>query len=378
MRRRPTRVDGRTVVGGLVLVAVAVLFVPVLSPPEALAQTAPCHVPKPPPGTEATPDFATTFYVFNGEPRTVDFYFPDDPPADPDVGYPVLVWVHGGGWRNYTQALLPSEGIFQRLEDGYAIASIDYRQTCEIEPLTGAQVAWPQPLYDIWTAIIWTREFIDPARPDLQLDTERFVLWGGSTGGHMATLAATAANNSGLASRLPIVGVASLYGVYDLTDARLDEIIEGSEPPRRRWWVGEAMESLLDCGPGGATQQCALPLRWHASPIAYLDPDDPPILLMHGRNDQLVPYQNAEHFWQSASWVRGVNWGDPLVNDRTNGTDRFIYFRSTSRLDIDSQSATCVVNEGYELLDGDHGCVTGPEVPIVAAGITQFMRALIE
>ncbi len=49
-----------------------------------------------------------------------------------------------------------------------------------------------------------------------------------------------------------------------------------------------AVESFL-----GASAQEDPDLWWEASPIAWASPDDPPFLLIHGRDDRVVPYQES-------------------------------------------------------------------------------------
>jgi len=70
--------------------------------------------------------------------------------------------------------------------------------------------------------------------------------------------------------------VIALYGPMDLLDAAQD--------PAR----AEAVEGFL-----GVTAAEDPDLWREASPITWVSPDDPPFLLIHGRDDRLVPYEES-------------------------------------------------------------------------------------
>src|SRR3954467_9828502 len=109
-------------------------------------------------------------------PLLLDLYVP----AEPVVAPPIVVWLHGGGWRKGDRSFSPDlERYFARR--GYAMANVEYR-------LSG-QALFPAQLEDVRDAIRWLRE--DAER--LGLDGSAQALWGSSAGGHLAALAATTA-----------------------------------------------------------------------------------------------------------------------------------------------------------------------------------------
>src|SRR4051812_31111752 len=108
----------------------------------------------------------------------LDLDLPDAAPP-----YPLIVWIHGGGWRDGSKEDRP---LVRAVDDallahGYAIASINYR-------LSG-EAAFPAQLADCRAAVRWLRAHA----VDYQLDAAHIGVWGFSSGGHLAALLATSA-----------------------------------------------------------------------------------------------------------------------------------------------------------------------------------------
>ncbi len=107
----------------------------------------------------------------------IDLIKPENPEiAKTDAVYPCIVWIHGYGGSNH----LFHNTCGRFLEEGYAVASIDYR----IYPPN----LWPAPAVDAKGAI----RYLKANSGSLGLDPERFGIIGVSAGGHLsAYLAAT-------------------------------------------------------------------------------------------------------------------------------------------------------------------------------------------
>src|SRR6266581_1237329 len=186
---------------------------------------------------------------------------------------PVIVHVHGGGWRRGSRrAPLPVLGadFYDTLAAaGFAVAAIDYR-------LSGEAI-FPAPLEDVRAAFGWVRDHAAA----YGLDPGRVFGWGDSAGGHLALLAAL--TGAKVSSR-QIQGVVAWFPVTDLA---------------------------------------GLP-----SPVAHASAAAPPVLLMHGAADDMVPpaqsirlagalraagatvelelVPGATHFWKGANDVPGI------------------------------------------------------------------------
>ena len=92
-------------------------------------------------------------------------------------GYPVILFIHGGGWRSGNKSMdWPMAS--QLAAEGFVTATIEYRLSTES--------LYPAPIYDIKTAIRFLR-LISNKYP---IDTSHFVICGASAGGQIAALLA--------------------------------------------------------------------------------------------------------------------------------------------------------------------------------------------
>jgi acetyl esterase/lipase len=193
-------------------------------------------------------------------PLELDLYLPEG-----DGPWPVVVHVHGGGWqRGSRRHPLPRLGpdFYDRLAGhGLAVAAIDYR-------LSG-EARFPAQLEDVRAAVGWVHD----RAASYDLDPSRVFLWGDSAGGHLALLA-------GLTGA-KVHGIVAWFPVTDLAGLPADIAAAGGVPdpgPQSR-------EALLLGAPAGIVPDLAR----QASPLAHAGPDAPPVLLMHGDADDMVP-----------------------------------------------------------------------------------------
>jgi acetyl esterase/lipase len=250
--------------------------------------------------------------ILGFRPLELDLYLPLGPdgcvPDDgvPDHGgpAPVIVHVHGGGWRRGSRReplpLLGADFYDRLAAAGFAVAAIDYR-------LSG-EARFPAPLEDVRTAVSWVRD----NAAAYGLDAGRVFLWGDSSGGHLALLAALTGTK--------VAGVVAWFPVTDLAGLPSDVAEAGGEPDAGP----ESREAQLL----GAAPRAVPSLAGQASPVTHAGPDAPPILLMHGAADDMVPaaqsirlaealsaagaavelelVPGATHFWNGASDVAGI------------------------------------------------------------------------
>ncbi len=105
--------------------------------------------------------------------RLADIYLPTSAAAP----IPVVIWLHGGGWRFGDRHLAPDLALFAQ-SSGLAVVSIDYRLSDEAK--------FPAPVEDVKTAVRWVRS----VAPNFGFDQHHVGLWGSSAGAHLAACAA--------------------------------------------------------------------------------------------------------------------------------------------------------------------------------------------
>ena len=211
-------------------------------------------------------------------PLELDLYLP--PAADTPA--PVVVFLHGGGWRlGSRRSLGPSYAgttphpFEQVAAAGIAVASVDYR-------LSGERT-WPAQLHDVKAAVRWLR-----ARgPEAGLDPERIGAWGESAGGQLALLLGLTGDPERggdldgdvgiVAGSSAVSAVAAWYAPSDLT-ALPDDLGADS-----------AAEDTREAQLFGAPLSSVPEVVRQASPISYASGAATPILLLHGDADRLIP-----------------------------------------------------------------------------------------
>jgi len=221
-----------------------------------------------------------------GRGHLLDLYRPDHSDR-----VPVLVWTGGSAWLadNGKDSAEPIAAEFTAR--GYAVAGVSIRSS--------AQARFPAQLHDIKAAIRWLRSNAG----EYGLDPDRFVVMGDSSGGWTAAMATLTSDRPELEGTVGVTGVSSavLAGVafYPPTQflAMDEQMLPGAVAPFN------AMMGLTDChnDPGspesrlvGAPIQTVPDLVRAASPLAYAHRDSPPLMLLHGRLDPLVPHGQSE------------------------------------------------------------------------------------
>jgi len=210
-----------------------------------------------------------------GRPLRLDLYLPQG--AGEQV--PVIMWLHGGGWRIGDRKLGPDLSRFFA-ERGFAMASIDYRLSGEAK--------FPAQMEDVRAAIEW----IGGKGAEFGLDSAKLGLWGSSAGGHLAAMA-------GVLFPDKVKAVVDGYGPTDFLqmDAhRISEAQAASDPESVRLHPGQ-----LSADPDSPESQLLgapileVPDRVKAAnPITYVNSGMPPFLIMHGISDLAVPYHQSE------------------------------------------------------------------------------------
>ena len=193
---------------------------------------------------------------------------------------PVIVYFHGGGYFSGSkeQGIPASVGM---ASGGYFAVTAGYR-------LAGT-ASFPAQIEDGKAVIRFLREHHE----QLHIDPKRIGVWGHSAGGHLAAMLAVtegvAALEGGGATdiSLAVTCAVPISGFSDVLDFSPDE------PPRMlRPWLRVEGEAYP-------------PMARLASPITHVDAADPPMFILHGEDDRIVPVRQAE-LLQEALQAAGV------------------------------------------------------------------------
>ena len=200
-------------------------------------------------------------------------------PAGRGGPFPVIVYVHSGGWIGGSRTTIPDFILQQMDRAGIAVVSIDYRLT--VQGVDGSIAnAFPVPDTDVDRAV----RYVKANAATWDLDPTRVVLAGASAGGHLAALAAAAPGvfvdptlPADLARVSPRVsGVIDVIGISDFsTFATAGGMAPG------------LMTTFLDCR-NSQVDECDRATVETASVATHLDADAPPAFFAYGTADGLV------------------------------------------------------------------------------------------
>lgn len=220
----------------------------------------------------------------------VDIYIPEGG-ADK---YPGLVYIHGGGWMEGGRSSCPGKAL---AKGGYVVACIDYRLVGK-EGTCSPDAIFPAAVQDVKSAVRWLRQ---NART-YQVDADNIGLIGDSAGGYLALLAGVSkgaklfANTQNSGPSDAVQAVVDWYGPVDVTemeiaftdDACKVEYLDLADVYRgnANFEITYAWSRFLG---GALDSKTVLERARKASPLSYLDGGDPPVLIIHGADDPLVP-----------------------------------------------------------------------------------------
>jgi acetyl esterase/lipase len=200
-------------------------------------------------------------------PLHLDLFVPALPAG---ASFPVVVYIHGGGWHKSDRAERATWPAL--LRHGLAVASIDYRLT--------DQAPFPAQIHDCKGAI----RFLRAHAAKYHLDGAHIGAWGPSAGGHLAALLGTSAGDrelegdvgGNLTESSLIQAACDWYGPIDILTC-----VNGD-------WDHVLFKPLF----GGPVNE-HLDLVEKASPNLHISPRCPPFLIMHGDSDGKVAIEQS-------------------------------------------------------------------------------------
>jgi acetyl esterase/lipase len=208
-------------------------------------------------------------YIENGHQRQkLDLFVP----KNGDGPLPLIIWIHGGGWSGGSKDGCPMAFYVTK---GYVVASLNYRLS--------QHAIYPAQIDDCQAAIRWLRKNASKYK----IDPDLVGVVGASAGGHLAALVGVAgAGTKNKPDRVDVQCVVDVFGPTDFLT-----IWSQSDPKTT------AIKHNEPDSPEGKLFGGAIPekteLASQASPVMHVTKDAPPFLILHGKKDRLVPWQQS-------------------------------------------------------------------------------------
>jgi acetyl esterase/lipase len=238
----------------------------------------------PPAGTGAVPELiggqsATITYCNHEKARITE-------PQDVSDPAPVALYVHGGSWVSGdldTGGFIINQIGPALVRAGFVVVSVDYR--------LGPDQPWPAQIEDVKCAVRYLRANAS----QLNVNPNEIGAWGQSAGGHLVSLLATAGPSAGWD-----------VGAYTDQSSKIEAVVDMAGP--------EDLLTMGNQGDSGVVQDSFISLLGSippqrlgaalkaASPVTYVAKGDPPFLIFHSTNDEIVyPQQSQELAWDLAA-----------------------------------------------------------------------------
>ncbi len=224
-----------------------------------------------------------TYATVSGDKLQLDIAIPPG-----DGPFPCVVCLHGGAWSMGSRRDLSGAGkdksgkatpswIEVIAEKGYVAASVSYR--------LAPKDKFPAMIEDSRAAV----RFLRANAKTYKIEPDKFAALGFSAGGHLALLTGMCDKSVGfdVGENLDVSGkvqcVVDFFGPTDLAMyGKSEEIEKGYLVPV----FGK------ECKTDPAVYK-------KASPISYVSKDAPPILLLHGTFDLIVPVKHSEDLYKA-------------------------------------------------------------------------------
>jgi acetyl esterase/lipase len=216
-------------------------------------------------------------------------------PETGDGPFPLVVFIHGGGWAAGNKAQYDG-ALLEWNKRGYVAATVEYR--------FAPKYKFPAQVEDVKCAVRYLRS----RAKELKINPEKVGACGDSAGGHLSLMLGLMDPKDGLEGKSgcadqssKVQAVVNFYGPTDFS-------VEGTFNP----FVVKLVSDFL----GTADQK--QPVCAQASPITYINKGDPPVLTLQGTKDPLVP-EDQQHRLHKALKEAGVEEHLEIIQDGGHG-----------------------------------------------------------
>lgn len=232
-------------------------------------------------------------YANKSQSEKLDIYLPNEGNGP----FPVIIAIHGGAFKMGNKTGGDLAAMFEGLNRGYAVVSVDYR-------LSG-EATFPAAVNDIKAAI----RFIRQNASKYNLNPDKIALWGDSAGGNLASIAGTTGGTNDLYDTSlgysdvsdDVNAVVDWFGPINFLEMDSQFQASGITPKFGKTSSETSPESAYI----GKLITEAKDIVAKANPETYITKDDPAFLIEHGTQDANVPTQQSINFAQKLESVLG-------------------------------------------------------------------------
>jgi len=229
-------------------------------------------------------------YVGDGQAyHNLDIYLP----AEIKDSYPVIIYVYGSAFLSNNSKGQGMNTVGAALLDaGYAVVTPNHRSSSD--------AIYPAQLHDIKAVI----RFVRGNAGKYKFDTAFVGISGSSSGGQASMLAGTTGGITEATIDGITMNLEGNLGDYTSYSSSVDAVVN---------WFGPVDLLVLDsCGSSMDNKAADSPasrlvggpiyenesLVKFTNPSTFLDANDPPILLIHGDADEIIPICSSEFFYE--------------------------------------------------------------------------------
>lgn len=194
----------------------------------------------------------------------LDFYRPEG-----DGPFPIVICIHGGGWCMGNKSEFKDFQV-NMAKMGIASASVQYRLIPKHK--------FPAQIDDCTNAL----KYLAAEKVKFKIDPKRVMTMGGSAGGHLALLLGFSTVKD-----CEIKGIVNVCGPTDFRNFQSTPVGDIALKAGTKMTSSELVVALL------GTDDKKAKIYETASPITWVRKDSPPVLTLHGSDDDLVPFSQA-------------------------------------------------------------------------------------
>jgi len=209
---------------------------------------------------------------------------------------PVIVFMHGGGWGKDWGDKKHGIGYLTKFaKRGYFGATINYRLIPKDK--------FPAQIEDCKCAV----RFLRAHAKEYNIDPDHIASWGGSAGGHLASMLGTAGN----------VKEFEGTGGWEGYSSKVQAVIDCCGPVDLFKWRNQNEPGGMLIGLVGGASIKFKDAMIKASPITYVSKDAPPFLIVHGDKDDQVSIKQSQAFSEALK-AAGVDVNFITIKDATH------------------------------------------------------------